>query len=130
MQRKIKLLLIVFTSVSLMASNVHTNAADRVLSPTMIIVNANVHTMDGSKPTAEAVAIYLNRIVAVGASKVIKKMAGAGTRVIDAQGKLVLPGFNDSHVHFLSGGFQLSSVDLRDADTPEEFAARIGRFAG
>ncbi len=85
--------------------------------------------MDASQPAAEAVAIYGNRIVAVGSSKEIKKMAGAGTRVIDAKKQLVLPGFNDSHVHFLSGGFQLSSVDLRDADTREEFAERIRRFA-
>ena len=41
----------------------------------------------------------------------------------------MLPGFNDSHVHFLGGGFQLSSVNLRDASTPEEFASRIARFA-
>jgi len=49
--------------------------------------------------------------------------------VIDAKGQLVLPGFNDAHVHFMSGGFQLSSVDLRDANTPEEFAERIRDFA-
>ena len=129
MQMKCNHPLVVFTVISLMASNFQTPSDEKTLSPTMIIVNAKVHTMDASQPTAEAVAIYGNRIVAVGASKEIKKMAGAGTRVIDAHGKLVLPGFNDSHVHFLSGGFQLSSVDLRDANTPEEFAARIGRFA-
>ena len=49
--------------------------------------------------------------------------------MIDARGQLVLPGFNDAHVHFLSGGFQLASVDLRDANTPEEFAQRIQAFA-
>ena len=49
--------------------------------------------------------------------------------MIDAGGKLVLPGFNDAHVHFLSGGFQLSSVDLRDANSPDEFAERIRAFA-
>lgn len=85
--------------------------------------------MDRARPTAEAVAIYGNRIMAVGSSKDIKKLAGAGTRVIDGKKQLVLPGFNDSHTHFLSGGFQLSSVDLRDANSPEEFAARIRAFA-
>lgn len=99
------------------------------LSPTLILVNARVHTMDPNKPAAEAIAIYGNRIVAVGSTKEIRKMASSETRVIDAKKQLILPGFNDSHVHFLSGGFQLSSVDLRDADTPEEFAERIRRFA-
>ena len=95
-----------------------------------IIVNAVVHTMDPAQPTAEAVAIYANRIVAVGSSKDIKKLAGPATRTIDAKKRLLLPGFNDAHTHFLSGGFQLSSVDLRDANSPQEFAARIKAFAG
>jgi predicted amidohydrolase YtcJ len=99
------------------------------LAPDLIIVNALVHTMDPSQPTAEAVAIYRNRIAAIGLSKDIKRLAGPATRVIDARRRLVLPGFNDAHTHFLSGGFQLSSVDLRDANTPQEFAERIRRFA-
>jgi predicted amidohydrolase YtcJ len=115
--------------LSLVAINFQTQADNRMPSPTLIIVNAKVHTMDASLPTAEGVAIYGNRIIAVGSSKEIKKMAGAGTRVVDAHERLVLPGFNDSHMHFLSGGFQLSSVDLRDARSPEEFADRIRRFA-
>lgn len=95
----------------------------------IIIVNAVVHTMDPAQPTAEAVAIYANRIVAVGSSNDIKKLAGSNTRTIDAKKRLLLPGFNDAHTHFLSGGFQLSSVDLRDANSPQEFAARIKAFA-
>lgn len=94
-----------------------------------IIINAVVHTMDTAQPTAEAVAIYANRIVAVGSSKDIKKLAGPNTRTIDAKKRLLLPGFNDAHTHFMSGGFQLSSVDLRDASSPQEFAARIEAFA-
>jgi predicted amidohydrolase YtcJ len=129
MRMKIKLLFVVFTAITLMVSNLPSRADERSLSPTLIIFNATVHTMDPGKPTAEAVAVYGERIVAVGSSKDIKGMAGPNTRLIDARGQLVLPGFNDSHVHFLSGGFQLSSVDLRDADTPQEFSDRIRRFA-
>lgn len=99
------------------------------MAPDIIIVNAIVRTMDASLPTAEAIAIHGNRIVAVGSDQEIRKLAGPKTRVIDAKKQLVLPGFNDAHVHFLSGGFQLSGVDLRDASTPEEFAERIRRFA-
>lgn len=95
----------------------------------LVIVNANVRTMDRSAPRAEAIAVMGNRIVAVGSTAEIKALADVHTTVIDAQGKLVMPGFNDAHVHFTEGGRQLSLVDLRDAKTPEEFAARIKAFA-
>lgn len=126
---KFKLLFVLFTAITLMVSNLPSHANEPVLSPTLIVFNATVHTMDPGKPTAEAVAVYGQRVIAVGTNKEIKGMARADTRLIDARGQLVLPGFNDSHVHFLSGGFQLASVDLRDANTPEEFADRIRRFA-
>lgn len=127
---KTRLLLAHVIALSLISMNVP-SLADKTpaFAPDLIIVDAIVHTMDSNQPTAEAVAIYGNRIVAVGWSKEIRKMAGPRTRVIDAGKRLVLPGFNDSHVHFLSGGFQLSSVDLRNASTPQEFAERISRFA-
>src|SRR4051794_3655617 len=95
----------------------------------LIIVNGNVHTMDIKRPAASAIAMVGNRIVSVGATNDIKQLAGSTTKIIDARGGLVLPGFNDAHVHFMSGGFQLSSVNLRDADTPQEFADRIRKFA-
>ena len=101
----------------------------KALAADLIIVNANVHTIDNQQPHAEAIAILGNRIAAVGSNNDIQRLKGSQTRVIDAKGQLVLPGFNDAHVHFMSGGFQLSSVDLRDADTPDEFARRVQDFA-
>ncbi|MET0650283.1 MAG: amidohydrolase family protein, partial [Pyrinomonadaceae bacterium] len=95
----------------------------------LVIYNATVRTLDSARPSAEGVAVYGNRILAVGTSAEVRALAGPGTRVVDAKGALVLPGFNDAHVHCLSGGFQLSSVDLRDAATPQEFAERIRRFS-
>ncbi|MGH9903556.1 MAG: amidohydrolase, partial [Pyrinomonadaceae bacterium] len=95
----------------------------------LIIINANARTMDARRPAAEALAVYGDRVVAVGTTNEIQGLAGPDTRTIDARGALVLPGFNDAHVHFMSGGFQLSSVDLRDADSPREFAERVRRFA-
>ena len=80
-------------------------------------------------PTAGAVAVLGNRIAAIGSTPEIRALAGPGTRVIDAGGKLVLPGFNDAHVHFLMGGFSLANVDLRDASSPEEMARRLGEYA-
>lgn len=128
MQLKLFLSVVVAAAV-LMTINLKTNAANESLSATLIIINARVHTMDPAKPTAEAIAVHGNRIVAVGSAAEIRKLTGPGTKVIDARGQLVLPGFNDAHVHFLSGGFQLASVDLRDANTREEFAQRIQSFA-
>ncbi|WP_041973723.1 amidohydrolase [Pyrinomonas methylaliphatogenes] len=95
----------------------------------LVIINAHVRTMDEGRPEAEAVAVIGNRIVAVGSTAEIKRLVGPNTRVIDAGGRLVLPGFNDAHVHFISGGFQLANIDLRDAATPQEFAERIRRFS-
>ena len=121
------LVLVILMSLTVMSLHV---AADKTSpAPDSIIVNAFVHTMDPSQPRTEAIAIYNNRIMAVGSSKDIRKLAGPNTRVIDAKKRLVLPGFNDSHTHFLSGGFQLSSVDLRDANSQKEFADRLRSFA-
>src|SRR5437879_2134524 len=93
---------------------------------TLIVTNANVYTVDKQHPKADAVAAIGDRIVAVGSSAEIDLWRGSDTKVIDAGGKLLLPGFDDSHVHFISGGAQLDQVELNDATTPEEFAQRIG----
>jgi predicted amidohydrolase YtcJ len=99
------------------------------LTADLAIVNANIQTMDKAAPKARAIAIMGNKIVAVGTDAEIRALTDAHTRIIDAGGKLVMPGFNDAHVHFTEGGFQLSLVDLRSAGSPEEFVARIKAFA-
>jgi predicted amidohydrolase YtcJ len=120
--KKIILIVIYLCMFSLLA-NAQKITAD------LIVVNAKVRTMDASKPSAEAVAVLDNKIIAVGSNEEIRALVGEKTQTIDAGGKLLLPGFNDSHVHFLDGGLQLSSVDLRDAKSPAEFAERIKKFA-
>lgn len=97
--------------------------------PTIAVVNAKVWTADPRRPWADAVAAAGDRIVAVGSSAEVKKVIRPATRVIDARGMMVVPGFIDSHIHFLEGGVGLSSVQLRDAKTPEEFVRRIAEFA-
>src|ERR1041385_454489 len=114
-------------AAAMLTISMPTNAAQ--LSPDIIIINAGVHTMDEKSPRAEAIAISANRIVLLGSTAEIRALAGKDTRIIDATGKLVLPGFNDSHVHFLMGGFSLSNVDLRDAKSPEEMATRLAAYA-
>src|SRR6266849_5623687 len=126
---KTKLSLLFTVSLLSMSINFATQADKPPFAADLKIINARIHTMDQGQPLAEAVAVSGNRIIAVGTTKEIRKLAGANTRVIDAEGQLVLPGFNDAHVHFMSGGFQLSSVDLRDASSQQEFAERIRAFA-
>ena len=91
----------------------------------LILTSAKIWTVDKSRPAAEAVAILGDRIVAVGTAAEIALWRGPNTKVIDAGGKLVLPGFNDAHVHFVSGGQQLDNVALNDATSAQEFARRI-----
>ncbi|MGH9543436.1 MAG: amidohydrolase [Terriglobales bacterium] len=92
---------------------------------TEVVLHGRIHTMDSRQPLAEAMAILGGRIVAVGSDAEIQPWIGPATRVIDAGGRLVLPGFNDDHVHFLDGSTGLAMMDLRDAATPAEFVRRI-----
>jgi predicted amidohydrolase YtcJ len=95
----------------------------------LIITNAKVWTVDTANPTAQAVAVLGDRMIAVGSNADVEALRSPATRVIDAGGKLLLPGFNDAHVHFVSGGMQLDSVQLNDAVSADEFARRIGEQA-
>src|SRR4051794_19688333 len=92
----------------------------------LIITNAKIWTVDKIRPNAEAMAVLGERIVAVGSATEVDAWHGPQTKVFDAQGKLLLPGFNDAHVHFVDGGEHLQAVQLKDAASPEEFARRIG----
>jgi predicted amidohydrolase YtcJ len=95
----------------------------------LVVTHARVWTGDQQHPSAESIAVIGDRIVAVGTADDIDRWRGDTTTVIDARGRLVVPGFNDAHVHFVDGGTQLDNVDLRDADSPTEFARRIGERA-
>lgn len=81
------------------------------------------------RPHSGAVAIAQGKILAVGDSADIARYVGPNTRRIAAAGGLVMPGFADGHTHFVGGGFQLASVDLRDANTPREMIRRLKAYA-
>lgn len=76
-----------------------------------------------------AVAIADGKILAVGDSAEIARSVGPKTEVLNAGGGLIMPGFADGHTHFIDGGFQLASVNLRDAATPREFVRRLKEYA-
>ena len=70
--------------------------------PDKIIVNTEAVTMDPSAPSARAIAVLKDRILAVGNDEEIRRLASAETKIIDGQGLTLLPGFIDSHIHLLS----------------------------
>ena len=78
----------------------------------MIVTNAKVLTMDSSQPRAEAVALAGGRILAVGGRAEIEALAGPGTKLIDAGGRSLLPGFVESHLHLVLGGAELVQLQL------------------
>ncbi len=96
----------------------------------LVIVNGVVWTGESSvAPQPGAVAVRGERVFLIGDSALVGQHVGGRTEVVDAQGGLVMPGFGDGHTHFIDGGFQLASVDLRDAASPAEFVRRIGQYA-
>ena len=95
----------------------------------LVLTGGSVWTGVPGQARLSAVAIRGGRILEVGSDTDIRGYVGPGTREIELSGALVVPGFADDHTHFMGGGFQLASVDLRTAATPSEFARRIGDFA-
>lgn len=96
----------------------------------VIVINADIRTMDAHQPRVRALAITQGRVRALGSDADIRALAGAGTRVIDAAGRLILPGFHDTHLHVIEGGQHYSaSVDLSDARSPAEVQRLLADFA-
>lgn len=94
-----------------------------------VVLNAKVYTLNPRQPWAEAIAIRAGKIVAVGSDKEITVFRGPGTKVIDAQGRLVLPGFTDCHTHFLDGSLSLLRVNLDEAKSISEIQKLVKAYA-
>lgn len=95
----------------------------------LVISNANIWTGNEKQPKARAMAISGDSIIAIGSEAEIQGFRGAVTEVVDMGGNFITPGFIDTHVHLMMGGNSLLSVQLRDANTPEEFTTRIAEYA-
>lgn len=96
----------------------------------LVILNANIHTMDTARPTAEALLIQAGRIVALGTAFDMQRLAGSGARILDAGGRLVLPAFQDAHVHLMDGGTDLvQTAWLGDATTIADLQQAMANLA-
>ena len=124
-----RLAIIIFASAAAACADGSESAVSQSSNPvTVAVVNARVWTGEPARPWAEALAISGDTVAAVGTNDEVRKLA-AGMAPIDAGGRLIVPGFIDTHVHFVDGGFRLASVQLRDAATRDEFVSRIKAFA-
>lgn len=100
-----------------------------IASADEIVVHGRIYTVNEKQPWAEALAIRGEKIVAVGSNKEIEAYRGSSTKVIDAAGRLVLPGFEDCHIHFMDGSLGLVQVDLNNAKTVAEIQKRVKEYA-
>lgn len=111
-------LLIIFSSIIIQAQEMK-----------KAFINGKIYTVNDNQPLAEAVVVEGNKIIFVGSSSDAKKLIDNSTEVIDLKGKLMLPGFIDNHVHFVSGGFYLLGIDLRPANSTTEFKNILKNYA-
>ena len=97
-------------------------------SADLVVTNAKVRTLTGRDAVAQAFAVSNGRFSLIGRNGAVRKMIGPQTRVIDARERLIIPGFNDSHVHFMAIGNSFSSIDLRTAQTSEDIDQKIRHY--
>ncbi len=93
-----------------------------------VVTNAKIWTGNPDQPSAEAMAVWQGKILAIGKATDIQPLIGPKTAVLDAKGARLVPGFHDSHVHFLGGGLQLARVELKDCKDEAEFLNRLTKF--
>lgn len=94
----------------------------------LILINGKVRTMDKSHPAAQAVAVDGGMFVKVGTNEDVLSLRTEGTKVVDLKGKLLLPGFNDSHMHLLNFGNSLKMVNLNDCKSIEDIVEKTRDF--
>ncbi|KAJ7005009.1 protein LONG AFTER FAR-RED 3 isoform X1 [Populus alba x Populus x berolinensis] len=110
----------------------HTTArlSTKKLAADLIVKNAVIFTSDASLPVADSMAIQNGRILRVGNYSSLQDLVGGGTRELNIEGKVLVPGFIDSHVHLIPGGLQMGRVELRGVNQKEEFVRRVKEAAG
>ena len=104
------------------------NCTEQNITADVIYRNGYFYTVNEKQPVASEIALKNDKFIFVG-QKTPHKFFDEGTLVIDLKGKFVLPGFIDSHLHFMDGGFSISSIDLRNAASKDEFIKKIENYA-
>ena len=92
----------------------------------LVLLKGKIWTVNKAQAQAEVLAVWRDRIIAVGSKAEIRAHIGPRTRTIDLKGRRVVPGFYDSHIHLLGSGQRLSEVALKDAPDEAEFGRRLG----
>ncbi len=95
----------------------------------VILKNGKIWTVNSRQKEVQALAVWHGRILVAGSDSDVASLIGPSSRVIDLQGKRVVPGFHDCHVHFLGGGKRLSEVSLKDAVDEADFGRRLKEFS-
>jgi predicted amidohydrolase YtcJ len=112
--------------IALLLTGVHCRQESRVEKADLVLLNGQIVTEDSNNPRAEALAVKGDTIQAVGSSRQIKRYIDKeATKTIDLEGRLALPGFNDSHVHFVYGGHALMEISLDNVTSVEEIQRRV-----
>jgi predicted amidohydrolase YtcJ len=115
--------------LAVLAAAAHGRAPSNPKFADVVVEHGRIYTENPQQPWAEAVAVSGGRIVAVGTDKEIEGLCGPGTQVIDAHRRVVLPGFTDSHIHFLEGSITLDEPDLNGAHSVPDLQARLKDYA-
>ena len=106
-------------------SNAQANRPQRIVRADLIVVNANVYTVDNARPRASAFAVRDGRIIFVGSDSEARTLAGADTRILDLQGRTVIPGMVDAHAHLSGLATSLRNVQLAGSRTYDEVIRRV-----
>lgn len=91
----------------------------------LVVRNGTIFTSDDSLQFADSIAIRNGRILRVGSFLSMQDLVGDGTMEMNLEGKVVVPGFIDSHVHLIAGGMQMGQVELRGVNQKDEFVKRV-----
>ena len=113
----------------LSATAAHAQQSARVAPADILIVHAKIYTVDEKKPWAQSLAIRKGKIIAVGTDEQVGRFRGIGSKMIDAGGRLVLPGFTDCHIHLLDGGLSLTRANLEGAKDVADIQNRLRAYA-
>lgn len=116
-------------AAAVLASILLAGAAPPPAPADLVILGARVWTVDDARPEARALAVRGERIVRVGSDEDVRPLVGPRTRVIEGRGRLLLPGLQDGHTHFINSGREVGQLDLKNARTPDEFGRLIAEYA-